>query len=129
MFFNLGPCLEIADTESVAATEALKVALQATKREQMIPQKVYLCIDSQLVIQRLKNNFFNTTLQAIEYVKELKQKGIRTVIIWVLSYIGITGNELADLLAKKATQKPVSQKAYTSISYLRANTRAIIIQK
>ena len=59
---NLGPFLEIADTESYAASRAIELAYKRLKTSPITVKEVYLYIDSQVAIQRLKNNAYALTL-------------------------------------------------------------------
>jgi hypothetical protein len=80
--------------------------------------------DSQPAIQRTLNDKLGPgqalAIEIIAITEELKEKGVLTIIRWVLSHFGIKGNEKADLLAKKAANQPKHTQIddYSSFSYI-----------
>jgi ribonuclease HI len=125
---NLGPSLEIADAESVAILKAIQIASRRLEKGNEQVKTIYICIDSQTAILRLRNNYFHTTQQIGLFTSRLATIGVKLAVVWCPSHIGIEGNELADKLAKKALQKQPSEDSFTALSYLRSQAKEYVIQ-
>jgi ribonuclease HI len=68
-------------------------------------EKVVILVDSKSVIQAISSKKTPKTLTVLEVNKALRQlTALKYVMLqWVPSHVGIHGNEIADLLAKKGT--------------------------
>lgn len=115
--WNLGPNLEVADCESIAIIQALEIAL--ANRGITI---CYIFIDSQAAITRLQG-YNPFALQAKGLLAQLAVQGKKTYIQWCPAHTGITGNELADTLAKAALKKPPKGPLITTLGNLRRSCK------
>lgn len=99
--------MEIAGAEVFAITNALTFACQSITDNTRI---VYIFVDSQAAIARLQNRRGNKTVQqAAAAAETLKSQGISVHIQWCSSHMGIAGNEMADILAKKRGRRTSTQ--------------------
>lgn len=94
--------MEVYDAELHATEEALKYLTTLD----LSPNHVYLCIDNQAAILTLKSNPAKVQMatDATKSAHRLQQMGWRINTVWTPAHIGISGNEEADLMAKKGTQ-------------------------
>jgi ribonuclease HI len=137
--WNTGPWVEIADVEAAAATRALKQALQALQALEAPvardppaydPPDIHIFVDSQAAIQRLQGRGDATVQQAKALAQYMTERyGARIYLTWCPGHEGINGNEIADQQAKLGLKKPISPKAYISISRLRGLARQKAIER
>ena len=96
--------MEIADAEVFALNNALSFACQSPTEN---TRRVYIFVDSQAAIARLQNRQGNKAIQhAAAAAEKLRTQGISIHIQWCLSHMGIAGNKMADILAKKGVNGP-----------------------
>ena len=86
-------------------------------------------MDSQAAISRLQNCKGERIIQqAVIACGKLITAGVHVQIQWCLSHIGISGNEMADTLAKQALIKPpVHHYAGVSLGHLRRRAKREIL--
>src|SRR5215471_1664328 len=117
--WNLGPYLEIMDSELYAIYKALVEANRQAQTNREI-KNAYIFIDSQAAIKRLlnlsKTGGQHTTWKVHSLVDKLSQQNISTKFYWVPGHYGIYGNEMADKAAKAAQEKEVIEDSFTSLS-------------
>jgi len=86
--------------------------------------------DSQAALQRASEDHLGPgqaiTSDIITTAQGLTEKGIKVILQWVPSHIGIEGNERADKIAKEAASKPMppSIDRYSSFSYTMRQIKA-----
>ena len=116
--WNLGGGMEIADAEVFAIAKALHFA---AKNPRKCLKTVHIFVDSQAAMARLQNCMGNQIIQrALKAAAQLQRTGVHVRIQWCPSHIGISGNEMADRLAKKGLESPnISCYAYTSLGHLK----------
>jgi ribonuclease HI len=123
----MGYSKEIFDAELIGILEALKIAVKERKLRNY--SQVTIFLDSRKAIQRTLDDKLGPgqalTIEIISIANWLKDKGVETLIRWVLSHFGIEGNEKADILAKKAANQPKSAQVdgYSSFSYIQRLVR------
>jgi ribonuclease HI len=85
--------------------QAILYALTQLLYWQMAFEKVVILVDSKSVIQAISSKKIPKTQIVLEIKKAFQQlTALKYVMIqWVRSHVGIHGNEIADLLAKKGT--------------------------
>ncbi len=157
--WNTGPWIEVADAEAVAALGALQHALghlqtQASQSHApshtsshapshapshtpshassplIDPPDIHVFIDSQAAIQRLQGRGNAIAQQTKDIAKHMTERyGARIHITWCPGHERINGNEIADQQAKLGLKKPISPKAYVSISRLRGLARQEAIKQ
>lgn len=116
--WNLGGKFEIADAEVFGVAKALVMAIENP------PKHLYIFVDSQAAISRLRNSRGNSVIQkAMQTVAKLNTLGCKVHIYWCPAHMGIPGNEMADFLAKKGLGVPKSRETYTSLSHLARGAR------
>lgn len=92
---------------------AIKAALEIVAKDNKSTKKNIIIIfsDCKAVLQAINNNRLNTYHNKyILNIKEIssklkKEKKMRILLIWIPSHRGITGNELADHLAKGCSRR------------------------
>ena len=115
----------IFSAECIAIIDALDIALNYTE------QNIMILSDSLSVLSCLKNNRNNTKTNPYIYI--LKQKIQKFAIkstnnsqikfYWIPAHDGIQGNELADQLAKQASNDPPSDLVKIPYTDLRAKAK------
>ena len=122
-FCNLGKRMEVFDAELHAVQEAFDTLLELN----LSPISLYVCIDNSAAVQILASNPDNNegSFRATRSANQLTLRGWNIVTIWTPSHCGISGNELADQLAKNGTVKEVEQctGAYTSIAWMKREAK------
>jgi len=105
---------------------AIKCALEFIYLENMVNNKdVVILTDSKSAVQEICNNvisvYKNMYICDIKKYIELlsRNKNVRTVIAWIPAHVGIRGNEMADKLAKEATEEPASDEIVVPIGDFR----------
>ena len=116
-YWNLGPYLEVADCESIAIASTANSLLQ----------DIYIFIDSQAAISRLQGGCNPLAYRARALLARLSALHLKTYISWCPGHKGITGNEIADLLAKRGLQAPCIGQPLITPSYLGAIKRKAYI--
>ena len=97
--------MEVFNTELFAIEKAFKIAWE---NKQLNTDKVWIFLNSQATIKRLKN----TSLKAGQYyiqtirkwAKKFQNIAIQLQLEWVPGHMNIKGNELANKAAKKGTE-------------------------
>ena len=117
--WNLGSSIEVADAEVIGIIKALEQGLKTTTTG---PTTFYLFVDSQAAIQRLQGYSYHAT-KAQRLTKQLVDKGHKVEVHWCPSHVGVTGNEIADQLAKEGLEKQTEKDAYVSLAYLRRKAK------
>ena len=81
--------------------------------EEVRPDRVVLCTDSLAVLESLqteKSVREDLIIEINQYLLGLQRGGIEVQFCWVPAHKGLTGNEGADKLAKKALQQQIELK-------------------
>ncbi|XP_026825372.1 uncharacterized protein LOC113561927 [Ooceraea biroi] len=107
--------------EAMAISSALKVVETQTDTV----NNIIVFTDSRSVLQALMNNHLNVYQN--KYVIEIKKLyskfkdiyNVRIIFVWIPAHFGITGNELADYLAKTGTKEPADNSIEIPIRDLR----------
>ena len=94
-YWNLGPCIEVADTELIAVAKALDYI----DAKLNTPPLAYIFIDSQAAIIKMKG-YTEIAANIRQKIHNLANRGAKIYIHWRPSHVGIYGNEVADKLAK-----------------------------
>ena len=114
-YWNLGTCIEVADAELIAIYKVLK-ALQ--RRSYSSKHEAYIFIDSQAAIQKV-SGYSDIAAKIRVQLQQLRANKITVTLAWCPSHTGVSGNELADSLAKKGLEAEQIEPTYVSLSYLR----------
>ena len=114
-FWNLGPCIEVADAELLAISKVLRT-LQ--KRPFTSKHEAYVFIDSQAAIHKV-SGYSDIAAKIRLQLQQLYLNNITTTLTWCPSHTGVPGNELADSLAKKGLEAKPIGPTYVSLSFLR----------
>jgi ribonuclease HI len=124
-YWNLGPMVEVADTEITAITKALQMVLVLPQK----PRNCYVFSDSQAAILKL-NGHSQAAQRAKDYLIRLARYKTTIHIHWCPSHYGIQGNEIADVLAKNGLNaSPDPTETFISTSYLRRVAKTEIIER
>ena len=112
--WNLGSGVEVADAEVFAVQKALTLACQDCSSN---IRSIYIFVDSQAAIARLQSCRGNADVQqAAAAAEELKNRGIKLCIQWCPSHMGISGNDMADALAKSGLELSPAKNGTASVS-------------
>ena len=112
--WNLGSGVEVADAEVFAVQKALTLACQDCSSNIRL---IYIFVDSQAAIARLQSCRGNADVQqAAAAVEELKNRWIKLFIQWCPSHMGISGNDMADALAKSGLELSPAKNGTASVS-------------
>ena len=120
-YWNLAPYVEVADAELIAISKVLQ-ALLAKRRTPNQPLEAYIFVDSQAALQKI-GGFSDIAHQARHLLAKLAGHNVTVNLRWVPGHVGITGNELADQLAKKGLEVDYQGSPYISLSFLRRRIR------
>ena len=127
--YPLGKTKEVFDAELYGIKSALDIAINKLSRNPYIKRLIVLS-DSQAALLRVSTDYLGPG-QAIAIdisvrTQTLIDKGIEVTLQWVLSYIGIEGNERADKAAKEAAGSPIIPgiERYSSFSYIARKIKA-----
>jgi ribonuclease HI len=124
--WNLGSEIEVADAEVFAIYKALQLAVEMAD---FTIDTVYIFVDSQAAIKKLDQTLNNHITKAARlYAKQLGEMGVRVVVQWCPSHVGIAGNEGADQLAKEGLTAKKSKEAFTSLSFLKRKIKEIDVE-
>lgn len=122
-FFHLPRQFTIFSAEAFA----IKSALEIMWRDRKKGMDIIILTDSQSVLQAVNNyqmNVYNnryiTEIRNI-YFKLSKEMGNKIMLIWIPAHQGIRGNELADKIAKEATEEKESIEIEIPIKDLTKN--------
>jgi ribonuclease HI len=121
--YHLGHRAEVYDAE----LHAVKSAILWTTNTLPTPHTVYIGIDNQAAIATLANNHNNHQYarEALSSADTASKAGWHFKTIWCRAHVGITGNELADTLAKKgAGGKLTCSDAVTTKAWMQATIKA-----
>ncbi|GBN65331.1 hypothetical protein AVEN_100047-1 [Araneus ventricosus] len=89
---------------SVFIAEAVAI-LESIKRILHLGQDFYIFTDSRSVLMALASCSDQTTI--IEEIRSIFKDNMNIKLCWIKAHVGISGNEIADSLAKEATKKEV----------------------
>ncbi|XP_036143172.1 uncharacterized protein LOC118645672 [Monomorium pharaonis] len=106
---------------------AIKTAMELAMNKSIDRDNVIIFSDCKSVLQALKNNRLDVYQN--KYILEIKRLHSRfkkstnnkkkMIFVWIPSHRGLTGNELADMLAKQGAEEPASSEIEIPISDLR----------
>ena len=120
MYHSLGRYHTAFDGEIKAITTALS---QLTCRT-LSSHNVVILSDSKAAISAIANHVLPSTSIEItlsrQFARQMRHLGKNVHLQWIPSHCGVSGNEKADLLAKKGTQ--ISQTSLITIPYRRTAT-------
>jgi len=108
---------------------AIKCALEYIYLENTISNKDVIFTDSKSAVQKISNNVINVYKNMYmcdirRYIEVLSRyRNVNTVIAWIPAHVGIWGNEIADKLAKEATDEPASDDIVVPIGDFRKRFR------
>ncbi|GBN33787.1 Putative protein in type-1 retrotransposable element R1DM [Araneus ventricosus] len=94
--------LRLSNNASVFIAEAIAI-LESIKRILHINRICYIFTDSRSVLMALASYCDQTSI--IEEIKLILKDKRNIVLCWVKAHVGISGNEIADSLAKEATRR------------------------
>jgi hypothetical protein len=117
-FWNLGPGLEVMDSELLAIHQALLQAVQD-------PLPTTIFTDNLSALQRIQKNTLSGSQNLVNQIKNLCFSLPSVHFCWVPSHAGIYGNEIADKLAKKGLKTPKSSHlSFTSLTHIAREQKA-----
>ena len=90
-YWNLGPCVEVADAELLAISKVLET-IQG--RSYLSKHEAFIFIDSQAAIQKV-SGYSDIAAKIRRQLQQLEYKNVTTTLAWCPSHTGILGNELA----------------------------------
>jgi len=123
-YWNLGHEIEVIDAEIFAIYKVLQLIDE--KQPEIKIDEIYIFVDSQAAILRIKNRNINHITKKIhEYANRLAIKGYKISIQWCPGHEKVFGNEIADKLAKKGLTSLIDIEAYTSLSFIRRKAKYI----
>lgn len=127
---NIQVAKRISDDLAVYTAELLAIWLALMWVESNRPKQAVIASDSSSALTSLKF-LHSETRQDIVYeimqlANNLIKSGISTTFIWVPAHIGVGGNELADMCAKKAAELPDIE---VNVAYSKAEVKSIIKAK
>ena len=106
-----------------AELTAIKLAITKLRRleeRQPTTHKYLIATDSLSSLQALQNQTSerqDLVFGILQALTDCSRDGIQVDLIWVPSHIGIKGNEIADELAKRATNPPATHSRVKHITY------------
>ena len=107
-----------------AIQEALKLAYREHSIRGTLVKKVIVFSDSQAALKRAQTDKIGPgqalAKEIIAQATKLVESGVRVILRWVPSHIGIEGNEKADMIAKKAAENGLAapENRYCSLSHI-----------
>jgi ribonuclease HI len=126
--YNIGPRCEVFDAELHATAEGLQLLTETTNT----PTTLYLCLDNQAAITTLLHNEHNHQYahDTLRQAADLTKNGWTITTIWTPSHTNITGNDLADTLAKAGAHSATPcPSTITTEAWLRAQVRQNFLNK
>jgi len=109
---------------------AIKSAIEYIYLENATSNKdIVILTDSKSAIQEIGNNVINVYKNMYicdirRYIELLSRyRNVNTVIAWIPAHVGIRGNEIADKLAKEATEEPACDEIVVPIGDFRKGFR------
>ena len=119
--------MEVFNVELFAIEKAFKIAWENKK---LNIDKVWIFLDSQAAIKRLKGSSLKAGqyyVQSIrKWAKKFRDKAIQLQLEWVPGHMNIKGNELADKAVKRGTElQHVTPESYISLAFVKRKIREI----
>ena len=103
-------CFKLPSHCSIFMCELFAIFASLSWLQDYIPSKTVIFVDSLSALQALKSSIFKVKCQLIYDIyllyHSLINKGSTVILEWVPSHVGVTGNELADVEAKKSLSLP-----------------------
>lgn len=106
--FKVNISLKLSNNLSVYTAEITAIIIALQWVEQVRPNKVVICSDSSSALVSIANSKSDREDLITEIylsLYRLKEIGVVVYFCWVPSHIGVSGNEVADKLAKEALNK------------------------
>lgn len=119
-----------SDRLGVYTVEMLGVLVALKWVEAARADRVVICTDSAAVLASLRSSYSSCRqgllYNVLQLTTKIVQEGGRVHFLWVPAHVGVTGNEKADELAKKALEKG---KVEMNVSISKAEVKCIIWEK
>ncbi|KAI2647286.1 Ribonuclease H1 [Labeo rohita] len=106
--FKIRISLKLPDDLSVYTAELTAIIVGLQWVEEVRPSKVIICSDSSSALISLihaRSDREDLLMEIYLSLYRLKEAGIIVYFCWVPAHVGVSGNEVADKLAKKALDK------------------------
>ncbi|GFO04055.1 RNA-directed DNA polymerase from [Plakobranchus ocellatus] len=101
------------ECELMAVTECLQVVIENQRKGAALPGMV-IFTDCRALVQALGGSGSEGVGEAVLLADYLmKTEGVRTVVQWIPSHVGVLGNEIADGLANNGSSMPQPRKPLT----------------
>ena len=117
--------MEVFDIELFAIEKAFKIAWE---NKQLNINKIWIFLDNQAAIKRLKNPSLKAGqyyVQSItKWAKKFRDRAIQLQLEWVPGHMNIKENELANKAAKKETElQYIILESYISLAFIKRKIR------